>query len=72
MVNIAKFFYQIRVGTSSEAEVKYTQLSNAAEAAADAAKAAEKIDKMASKAKATSLTSKICKAFNNDIEDLLG
>ena len=72
MINIAKIFYSIRVGTSSEQEVKYTQLSNAAEAAADAAKEAEKIDKMASKAKASSLTAKICKAFNNDIEDLLG
>ena len=72
MINIAKIFYSIRVGTSSEQEVKYTQLSNAAEAAADAAKAAEKIDKMASKAKASSLTAKICKAFNNDIEGLLG
>lgn len=72
MFNISKFFHQVRVGMSSEAEVKYTQLSNAAEAAADAAKSAEKIDKMASKAKASSLTSKICKAFNNDIEDLIG
>lgn len=72
MWNVAKFFHQVRVGMSSEAEVKYTQLSNAAEAAADAAKSAEKIDKMASKAKASSLTSKICKAFNNDIEDLIG
>lgn len=71
MINIAKIFHQCRVGLSSEAEVKYTQVSNAAEAAADAAKAAEKIDKMASKAKATSLTAKICKSFNNDIEDLL-
>lgn len=72
MFNVAKFFHQVRVGFSSEAEVKYTQLSSAAEAAADAAKSAERLDKMKSKAKANTLTSKICTAFQNDVEDLLG
>ena len=68
MFDVGKFFHRVRVGWSSEAEVKYTQLSNAA----DAAKAVEKIDKMASKAKKDSLTSKICTSFSNDLDDLLG
>ena len=72
MFDVGKFFHRVRVGWSSEAEVKYTQLSNAADAAADAAKAVEKIDKMASKAKKDSLTSKICTSFSNDLDDLLG
>lgn len=72
MFSVAKFFHEVRVGWSSEAEVKYTQLSSAASAAADAAKSAEKLDKMKSKAKANTLTSKICTAFQNDVEDLLG
>ena len=72
MINIAKIFYSIRVGTSSEAEVKYTQVSNSAEAAADAAKACEKLDKLKVKAKKDSLTAKICTSFSNDLDDLLG
>lgn len=72
MINFAKIIHQVRVGLSSEPELKYTQLSAAAEAAADAAKTAERLDKLKSKAKASSLTAKICTSFQNDVEDLLG
>ena len=52
--------------------MKYTQLASTAEAAVDTVKSVERLDKIKAKAKASSLTSKICKTFEQDMEDLLG
>ena len=71
MFDPGKLFYRIRVGLTSEQEVKYTQAQNTAEAAHQAAKTAEKMDKLKSKAKPNSLTSKICQCFENDLTDML-
>jgi len=70
--DIGRFFYKARIGLSSEAEVKYNQLNNAAEAASEAAKSCEKLDKVKNKAKKDSLASKVCTAFSNDLDDMLG
>lgn len=72
MINFTKIMHQIRAGLSSESELKYTQLASTAEAAVDTVKSVERLDKIKSKAKASSLTSKICKTFEQDMEDLLG
>ena len=72
MFNVMKFFHQVRAGLSSESELKYTQVSNTAEAAVDAAKSCERLDKLKVKAKKDSLTSKLCTSFSNDLDDLLG
>jgi hypothetical protein len=72
MINFTKIMHQIRAGFSSESELKYTQLASTAEAAVDTVKSVERLDKIKSKAKASSLTSKICKTFEQDMEDLLG
>lgn len=71
MFDPGKWILRIRVGMSSEAEVKYNQASNAADAAHQAAKTAEKMDKLKAKAKPNTLTAKICQAFENDISDML-
>lgn len=69
--DLDKLFYKARVGLSSETEVKYKQLASAAENATEAARSCERLDKLRVKAKKDSLTSKICTAFNADIEDML-
>lgn len=70
-LDLDKLFYKARVGLSSETEVKYKQLSAAAENASEAAKSCERLDKLKAKAKKDSLTAKICTSFSNDLEDLL-
>lgn len=72
MINFTKIIHQFRAGLSSESELKYTQLASTAEAAVDTVKSVERLDKIKAKAKASSLTSKICKTFEQDMEDLLG
>jgi len=72
MFDPSKWIYRIRVGMSSEAEVKYTQAANAADAAHQAAKVAEKMDKLKAKSKPNTLASKICQCFDNDLTDMLG
>ena len=71
MFDPGKWFYRIRVGLSSEQEVKYTQAQNTAEAAHAAAKTAEKMDKLKAKSKPNTLTAKICTCFENDLNDML-
>jgi hypothetical protein len=72
MFDPSKWIYRIRVGMSSEAEVKYNQAANAADAAHQAAKVAEKMDKLKAKSKPNTLASKICQCFDNDLTDMLG
>ena len=72
MFDIGKFLYKARIGLSSEAEVKYNQLTNTAEAAAEAVKTLEKLDKAKSRAKKDSLACKVCESFSNDLSDMLG
>lgn len=71
MFDPGKWIMRIRVGMSSEQEVKYTQAQNTAEAAHQAAKTAEKMDKLKAKSKPNTLTAKICTCFENDLNDML-
>lgn len=71
MFDPSKWFYKIRVGMTSEQEVKYTQAQNAADAAHQAARTAEKMDKLKAKSKPNTLVAKICTCFENDLNDML-
>lgn len=71
MFDPGKWFYRIRVGLSSEQEVKYTQAANTADAAHQAAKTAEKMDKLKAKSKPNTLVAKICQSFDSDLTDML-
>ena len=71
MIDFGKWLYRIRVGMSSEQEVKYTQTQNTAEAAHQTAKVVEKMDKLKAKCKPNTLVAKVCTCFENDLNDML-